>query len=91
MGRIEKKLKMGWLELAILLVLVTLKEVRCHGDQPLSKIAIHKAVFALHDHAYVKATPTVLGLKVTFSIAMSVFSSFNHLKVYAVLTLLGTK
>ncbi|KAJ0105154.1 hypothetical protein Patl1_18270 [Pistacia atlantica] len=33
------------------------------GEQPLSKIAIHKAVLALHDSAIVKAYPSVLGLK----------------------------
>ncbi|GLT72618.1 hypothetical protein SLA2020_445360, partial [Shorea laevis] len=48
---------------AILFVLTTLQEAWSHGDQPLSKIAIHKASIALQDHAYVKASPTILGLK----------------------------
>ena len=65
---------MSWLELAILLVLVTLQEVRSHGDQPFSKIAIHKTMFALRDSAYVKASPTVLGVKVSSSITMFVAS-----------------
>ncbi|XP_022736057.1 probable inactive purple acid phosphatase 27 isoform X1 [Durio zibethinus] len=33
------------------------------GVQPLSKIAIHKAVYALHENASVKAHPLVLGVK----------------------------
>ncbi|KAK8690832.1 hypothetical protein V6N13_074358 [Hibiscus sabdariffa] len=33
------------------------------GIQPLSKIAIHKAVYALHENASVKALPLVLGPK----------------------------
>lgn len=33
-------------------------------EQPLSKIAIHSAVFALRDDASIKAYPTVLGSKV---------------------------
>lgn len=74
MGRMRKKLNMSWLELAILLVLLTLQEVRSHGDQPFSKIAIHKAMFALHDSAFVKASPTVLGIKVSFSMTMFVAS-----------------
>ncbi|KAI3671433.1 hypothetical protein L1987_87171 [Smallanthus sonchifolius] len=32
-------------------------------EQPLSKIAIHRSVLALHDEAFIKAYPTVLGLK----------------------------
>lgn len=34
-----------------------------HGDQPLSKIAIYKATINLHVSAYIKASPTTLGLK----------------------------
>ncbi|KAJ6843278.1 putative inactive purple acid phosphatase 27 isoform X1 [Iris pallida] len=33
------------------------------GEQPLSRIAIHRTVLALHDSATVKASPLVLGLK----------------------------
>ncbi|KAM7254214.1 hypothetical protein ACFE04_031896 [Oxalis oulophora] len=33
------------------------------GEQPLAKIAIHKATLLLHEKASVKASPTVLGLK----------------------------
>ncbi|PQP92660.1 putative inactive purple acid phosphatase 1 isoform X2 [Prunus yedoensis var. nudiflora] len=59
--------KLRFFFLAITAVLATLQEVRSHGDQPLSNIAVHKAVFALHDHAYVKASPTILGLKGQYS------------------------
>ncbi|KAL5553634.1 hypothetical protein UlMin_041035, partial [Ulmus minor] len=60
MGRMKNfKMKL----LVILLALATLQEVRSHGDQPLSKVAIHKTEFALRDNAYVKASPTVLGLE----------------------------
>lgn len=31
------------------------------GDQPLANVAIHKAVVALHESAYVKASPSILG------------------------------
>lgn len=34
------------------------------NEQPLSDIAIHEAVLALHENASVKASPYVLGLKV---------------------------
>jgi hypothetical protein len=37
------------------------------GVQPLSKIAIHKAVYSLHDNASITAYPYVLGAKVIFS------------------------
>lgn len=34
------------------------------GEQPLSKIAIHKAIIAFHDSASIRAHPVLLGLKV---------------------------
>lgn len=34
------------------------------GEQPLSRIAIHKATPALHDSASISASPVLLGLKV---------------------------
>lgn len=34
------------------------------GEQPLSRIEIHKTTLALHDSAYVEASPRVLGLQV---------------------------
>nr|POE73257.1 putative inactive purple acid phosphatase 1 [Quercus suber] len=54
---------LNFISLGIFLVLTTLQEVWSHGDQPLSKIAIHKATIDLNHDAYVKASPTVLGLK----------------------------
>lgn len=34
------------------------------GEQPLSRIAIHKAVVSLHSSASITATPSLLGTKV---------------------------
>ncbi|KAK8522837.1 hypothetical protein V6N12_056532 [Hibiscus sabdariffa] len=47
----------------ILLILATLEVVASHGDQPLSAIAVQKATFFLNHQAYIKVSPTVLGLK----------------------------
>ncbi|XP_010527966.1 PREDICTED: probable inactive purple acid phosphatase 1 isoform X2 [Tarenaya hassleriana] len=44
-----------------LLVLGAIQEGNSHGDQPLSKIAIQKAMLALNDKAYLRASPAVLG------------------------------
>ncbi|XP_015894892.3 probable inactive purple acid phosphatase 1 [Ziziphus jujuba] len=63
MGKMRRKLEMNLLGLAMLLVLLTLHEVKSHGDHPFSKIAVHNTIFALHHDAYVKATPSVIGLK----------------------------
>ncbi|KAF8399595.1 hypothetical protein HHK36_015464 [Tetracentron sinense] len=49
--------------LATLSAFESLEGKRTLGDQPLSKIAVHKATFALHDLAHVKASPTILGLR----------------------------
>eukprot|EP00262_Sarcandra_glabra_P020886 TRINITY_DN8512_c0_g1_i2.p1 TRINITY_DN8512_c0_g1~~TRINITY_DN8512_c0_g1_i2.p1 ORF type:complete len:614 (-),score=75.40 TRINITY_DN8512_c0_g1_i2:275-2116(-) len=43
--------------------LISFGEPRPSGEQPLSRILIQKATFALNDSAYVKASPLVLGLK----------------------------
>uniref|UniRef100_A0A2N9EUH3 Purple acid phosphatase n=1 Tax=Fagus sylvatica TaxID=28930 RepID=A0A2N9EUH3_FAGSY len=51
------------ISLAILLIITTLQEAWAHGDQPLSKIAIHKATSDLNGLAFVKVSPIVLGLK----------------------------
>lgn len=48
---------------AILWVCLTLRGVASDYHQPLSKIAIHKATAAVHGSAYIKVTPSVLGLK----------------------------
>lgn len=34
------------------------------GEQPLSKIAIHKTVLALRDSVFINASPLLLGLRV---------------------------
>lgn len=67
------------ISLAILFLLTTLQEAWSHGDQPLSKIAIHKASFALQDHAYVKASPTVLGFKVSFNSSILLFNLYLNI------------
>lgn len=53
--------------LAFLLVCSVPQKVWSHGDQPLSKVALHKATVSLLDLAYIKASPTVLGLQVSFN------------------------
>ncbi|KAL1220050.1 putative inactive purple acid phosphatase 1 [Cardamine amara subsp. amara] len=45
----------------IVSVLGAIQEVESHKDQPLSGIAIHKTTSHLHEKAYVKASPTLLG------------------------------
>jgi hypothetical protein len=35
------------------------------GEQPLSRIAIHKSEFVLHKSAYINVSPVLLGLEVT--------------------------
>ncbi|KAL8218713.1 hypothetical protein R6Q57_022086 [Mikania cordata] len=44
-------------------VLLSLDEVKSHGDHPFAKIGIHQMTFALSDAANVKAYPAVLGSK----------------------------
>ncbi|KAD2804164.1 hypothetical protein E3N88_37541 [Mikania micrantha] len=44
-------------------VLLSLDEVKSHGDHPFAKIGIHQVTFALSDTANVKAYPAVLGSK----------------------------
>lgn len=53
--------------LAYLLVCSVLQTVWSHVDQPLSKVAIHKATLSLLDFAHIKASPSVLGLQVSFN------------------------
>lgn len=52
--------------LAILLAFLSLESVISHGVQPLSLIDIHKAVIAIDDQAYIRASPLVLGVNVSF-------------------------
>ena len=70
---------LNFISLAIFLVLTTLQEAWSHGDQPLSKIAIHKATIDLNRDAYVKASPTVLELKVSLDSIVLLSSLPNYL------------
>lgn len=58
----EKKLRML---LFSLLTFAIFQQVVSDVHQPLSKVAIHNTVFALDQGASIKATPNLLGLKVT--------------------------
>ncbi|KAL7181454.1 hypothetical protein ACSBR1_040360 [Camellia fascicularis] len=53
----------GWIFLAISWALVSLEGAASHRDQPLSRIAIDRAVSAPEDRAFVKPSPSVLGLR----------------------------
>lgn len=66
---------LGFILLAVLGLIGTLQGVASHGGHPLSRIAIHKAVSAIDELAYIKASPTVLGLKVRFS-TLTYFTSY---------------
>ena len=70
---------LNFISWAIFLVLTTLQEAWSHGDQPLSKIAIHKATVDLNHDAYVKASPMVLGLKVSLNSIVLLSSLPNYL------------
>lgn len=53
------------LKLVILLILAILREAKVSWrSASLSRISIHKVVFALHDLSYVKASPNVLAFSV---------------------------
>ncbi|GMP93762.1 hypothetical protein CsSME_00043466 [Camellia sinensis var. sinensis] len=52
----------GWIFLAISWALVSLEGAASHRDQPLPRIAIDRAVVAPEDQAFVKASPSILGL-----------------------------
>ncbi|KAH6798704.1 Purple acid phosphatases superfamily protein [Perilla frutescens var. frutescens] len=66
----KKTIYVGWCSamkvfvklLVFLWALVILEEAASHGVQPLSVIAIEKAVVALDKNANVKASPSILGL-----------------------------
>lgn len=53
----------GLIVLGILLSLTGFSKAKLNGEQPLSKVAIHKATLALDDLAYIKASPAILGSK----------------------------
>lgn len=68
MGVMEKSRILFFSLLIVLLLLLatTFQQAVSDVHQPLSKVAIHNTVFALDEKAYIKATPNVLGLKVSF-------------------------
>ena len=47
------------------------------GEQPLSKIAIHRALYVLHENASIKVEPVLLGTKVTLMFFFFFPCSFN--------------
>lgn len=55
----------------VLWALVSLKEAAADGVQPLSVIAIEKTVLALDNNAYVKASPSIIGLNVSMPFNLS--------------------
>lgn len=81
LAKMEERLKLVSLFLLVFLcsvscnISLTWAHVSGIGEQPLSKIAIHKTVVALHDSATVKAYPGVLGLKVFIFIYLVHFFS----------------
>jgi len=69
-----------FVSLVFLLVCYLLQGVWSHGDQPLSKVAVHKATVSLLDLAYIKASPAILGQEVSFhTINSSAVSLVNSL------------
>lgn len=60
--QISKEMRiLGLIFLAIFWAFGSLEGASSHGDQPLSRIAIDRALVALDNGAYVKASPLVLG------------------------------
>ncbi|KAF5191689.1 U11/U12 small nuclear ribonucleoprotein, partial [Thalictrum thalictroides] len=57
------RLNVAILSILFLAFIVVGEANRPHDEQPLSKIAIHKTTLAIHESAYVKASPSILGLK----------------------------
>ncbi|GAB4840123.1 hypothetical protein Ancab_020884 [Ancistrocladus abbreviatus] len=55
----------GFILFSFLWAAATLEYASSHGDQPLSKVAIHNTKLSLNDKAYIKASPTLLGLRGT--------------------------
>jgi len=69
-----------FVSLAFLLVCSVLQRVWSHGDQPLSKVSVHKATVSLLDLAYIKASPAILGQEVSFhTVNLSAVSLVNSL------------
>lgn len=58
----------------ILLAFIANQRVESHGVQPLSLVQIDKAVVALNGEAFIKASPSLLGIQVSFFFL--IFSSY---------------
>lgn len=70
----------GFVLLLIVLDFISLGRAETsHRDQPLLKIAIHKAVVAIHKSAYIKVSPSILGSRVTFDSHVCCFFLFCKL------------
>lgn len=68
-----------FVQLAVVLwALASLEEATANGVQSLSKIAIEKAVISLDKNAYVKASPSVLGVNVSFPFMQSADAINRH-------------
>lgn len=72
---------LGLIFSAIFWVFGSLEGASSHGDQPLSRIAIDRALVALDNGAYVKASPLVLGSTVSFQCLLIVI--FIHWSLYS--------
>ncbi|CAL0318194.1 unnamed protein product [Lupinus luteus] len=62
----KQKTEMGdskFVFLAYLLLCSVLQMVLSHGVQPLSRVALHKAMFSLLDLAHIQASPSLLGIQ----------------------------
>ena len=46
------------------------------GEQPLSRIAIHKSEFIFHKSAYINVSPVLLGLEVT-RVKLKIFNIYS--------------
>jgi len=62
---------------AVLWVATNLQGTSSSGHQPLSKIAIHQAEIGLDDKAYVKVSPSLLGLGVNVNNLAHLISLFQ--------------
>ena len=59
----------------VLPVIANFQQAMSDEHQPISRIAIHKTVFAVDKQAYIIATPNVLGSSVSFSFTLlSIFT-----------------
>lgn len=61
----------------IFAVLLNLQGVKSHGVQPLSMIAIHRAVIDIDDQAYIRANPLILGVNVRLDYMTTILLCLN--------------